>query len=216
MDELLRAVREEQWWGTFTDERTELTLEPLRWIKRRMRTKQPYRTVLLEQVPQALPIWELYADVLRKDGYHVWVGKLDSSFYQTPQDRKRAILIASLDTDVSEPGQTSWQKTSWGGALGYGKDYWMESNYSAGKGKGEDGKWILGTREYNRPSFTVTGKPHKLVTSGIVRRLNPVEMGMLQGFPKDHPWQGSLTEQYQQAGNAIPVLLAEAILRSVM
>lgn len=47
------------------------------------------------------------------------------------------------------------------------------------------------------------------------RQVTVAEAGVLQSFPGDYRWRGTKTQQYTQAGNAIPVLLAEAVLREV-
>ncbi len=46
-------------------------------------------------------------------------------------------------------------------------------------------------------------------------RVTPTEAGILQSFRRDYPWQGTRTKQYEQAGNAIPVGLAQAVLAQV-
>ena len=67
------------------------------------------------------------------------------------------------------------------------------------------------------------GSPHKhqrasdaLYLATGRRRLTVRECAILQDFPADHPWQGTKTAQYRQAGNAVPPTLARVVGEVVM
>lgn len=47
-------------------------------------------------------------------------------------------------------------------------------------------------------------------------RITPEEAGVLQTFPADFPWQGTKTGKFLTIGNAVPPLMAEAILRTIL
>lgn len=111
LDDVLLAVKTMETERThrlpsWVDEKTELVLEPLRWILRAHDEGIAYRWIVLEQVPTVLPVWEAYADVLRSIGYSVVTGVLNAEQYGVPQTRRRAVLIASLDKEVRLPEPT--------------------------------------------------------------------------------------------------------------
>lgn len=45
-------------------------------------------------------------------------------------------------------------------------------------------------------------------------RLSVQDAAILQGFPVEHPFQGSRTKQFEQIGNAFPPPVAEAVIRT--
>lgn len=78
-----------------------LVVEPLRWALALRPT-----SVALEQVPGVLPLWAVFAGLLREIGYWTWAGKLSSETFGVPQTRERAFLMASLAGPVAPPRAT--------------------------------------------------------------------------------------------------------------
>ncbi|MFJ7296857.1 DNA cytosine methyltransferase [Streptomyces collinus] len=79
---------------SWTDERTGLVLQPLRWIVEKKLKADPFKAVVLEQVPTVLPVWRKYRDILRDLGYDADCHILHTEDYGVPQTRRRAVLIA--------------------------------------------------------------------------------------------------------------------------
>lgn len=93
----------------------------------------------------------------------------------------------------------------------------LRSNYSAGSSHtGTAVERGRAERPLEEPAFTVGGKGGDRWVGEESRRVSVIEAGILQSFASWHPWSGTKTEQYQQIGNAIPPLLAEAVLRQVV
>jgi DNA (cytosine-5)-methyltransferase 1 len=63
---------------------------------------------------------------------------------------------------------------------------------------------------WNRASDTITATSPEIHINRM-RRLSVRECAILQTFPDDFIFYGSLNSQYRQVGNAVPVLLAEKI-----
>lgn len=121
---------------SFGDERTGLVLEPLRWALEAKDMGRPYRTILLEQVPTVLPVWEAFAPILRAEGYSVATGRLSAEEYGVPQTRIRAFLVAVLDGEAQLPQPTheKYRKTAAGAQSAFGLKPWVSMAEAIGWG----------------------------------------------------------------------------------
>ena len=222
--------------ASLSDERTGLVLEPLRWAFDAMDRGFPFETIVLEQVPTVLPGWAGFAELLRAEGYSVDTGCVSSEEFGVPQTRKRAVLVARLDTTAALPTPTHrkyrkgvpqpggdpallpWLSMSDAGVpeevLG---GCVQRSNYSDGSGDGrtatERGRTV---RRLTEPSVTITGKGFQWENSDGRYTASCRESAAIQTFPPDYPWTGRTGEIRQQIGNAVPPTLAYAVLRSVV
>jgi len=221
------------------DDRTALVLSPLAYAAQ---TSPTY--IALEQVPTVLPVWEAVGDVLRELGYSVAVGVLSAEQYGVPQTRKRAILVARRDSVEAalptpthsryyardplrlDAGLPRW--TSMAEALRFD-----DGVAPVGALQGDDPaamRWA-----WEKPASTIVGsfcpdvvsspggsgtRPtdvsrHRQDRPGSIK-VTAEQAGVLQSYPADFPFQGSKTKRFLQIGNAVPPLLAEAVLRTFL
>lgn len=141
------------------------------------------------------------------DGAHGGAGIwLRSAARTRPNDR-------TVPRRLDEPAPTM--------AFGHASMVW-EERWS--NGAADDPEWPA-----SRPSTTVAGDPRIAQPGHKAERTDPDapgrmagairveawEAGVLQSFPADYPWQGGKTKQFEQIGNAVPPVLAAAILAEI-
>lgn len=218
------------------DPRSSLILEPMRFI----RVIRP-RWIAFEEVTQALPVWETYAEILRRSGYSVWTGVLNAADYGVPQKRKRAFLMASLDGIVQPPVPTHAEEADWGlfddrqawvtmaEALGWGPDECRAANLLAPTPAHDPDRalWPL-----HRPATTVVRsfRPDVIATPGYRQAgdgprqnqpgsigVTPEQMCVLQGIRTDYPFTANgHTKRLSLIGAVLPPPWAAAILKPLV
>ena len=67
---------------------------------------------------------------------------------------------------------------------------------------------------WDRPSDTITATCPEIHVNKK-RRLSVRECAMLQTFPDDFVFEGSLNSMHRQVGNAVPVVLANKIAKEI-
>lgn len=198
------------------DPETALVLEPLRIALEGMP-----RVIAWEQSDRVLPVWQECAVVLIFAGYSVAVDVLDAVNYGVPANRKRAVLIARRDgITATMPKRTHGPfphllpYVTMADALGWPEATQLVSNYGTG---GDPKK--RGVRWGYQPSFAITGRADRnkvfMDPDKPGRNMTRAEAATLQTFPDGYPFQGTATDIGQQIGNAVPPVLAHAILKDL-
>jgi DNA (cytosine-5)-methyltransferase 1 len=207
-----------------SDSRVWLPLEVGRWID----AAWP-EWVLLEQVPSALPLWESYAAYLSGCGYSVWSGIVNAADYGVPQTRRRAVLIASASIAVNRPAATHSatgeddlpQWITMADALGDPERRlpWLVNTGRAWNQAAGGGAQVVDGSRYPAPTFTTKSGSQWNIGNGErggdSRRISVADALILQSFRSDYPVRGSLADQFEQIGNAVPPRLALALLQCV-
>jgi DNA (cytosine-5)-methyltransferase 1 len=109
-----------------------------------------------------------------------------------------------------------------GTALGLDPDTYLRSNY---QNSGTPG--TRGVRKADLPAFTVTSKVSRnrwvgADQSGLRdwsrhqgKTVTIAQAALLQTFPNGYPWRGDRAARYTQIGDAVPPLLAAAVVSSL-
>ncbi|MGW2721047.1 DNA cytosine methyltransferase [Streptomyces sp. NPDC001492] len=115
------------------DERSLLAAEPMRYLHALNTVGEP-EWVVMEEVPDVLPLWRQYAAILRTWGFSVWTGILNAADYGVPQTRKRAILLASRVRTAEPSPPTHAQLAEPESLFGPGRARWVSMAEALGWG----------------------------------------------------------------------------------
>jgi len=192
--------------------------------------------VVMEEVPafRRSPNYPKVIKTLQDAGYFVTSKVLNASDYQTPQSRKRNILIANKTKPIPHPEPHRGEKLSAGHALRRGagvmSGHEVTNPVLRAKIKARE-RGIVDKSYKTKYKVMDTSKPAPTITThfyipgsgeftlkrqGKYYYMSNEEASALQGFPCNFTFEGNVTETTKQIGNAIPPPLAFAVGKQVL
>jgi DNA (cytosine-5)-methyltransferase 1 len=200
---------------TVTDPRTALAAQTIR-----LALQLPaLEWLAFEQVPAAEYMFEdiaaelTFVDEETGDGPG-WesadVMMLDAANFGMPVRRRRAFLVARRHTPlggpgVDYPGCTRIPGPTMAEALGWEPGHQIRTR---GNRKATGGNLFSA----DGPSWCLTEKARSWAREADGYRLTAAEAGLLQGFRRSYPWQGSRTRQFHQSADVVVPPIAAAVL----
>lgn len=216
-----------------TDERTALVLETLEFAI----CLPKVRWLVAEQVPQVRGIWmEMAAELAAFHRFsYCAVVTLRADDFGAATRRSRVFFVATrgYTPDLSGlPLRGWWECSRFGGPPEERSPNRMSPfplvsmaaalGWSAGvtvNTRGE--RKTAGGNEFSadRPALSLTGNGartwYRTDLGSVDGRIESWQAGVLQGFPKDYPWRGTRTSQFQQAADSVPPLMGAAVIGAV-
>lgn len=189
-------------------------------------------------------IIEAMVEDFRNQGYEVTYHLVNAKSYGVPQDRERVFIIG-VRQDISKEFKYHLPYPTHGEGLETEKSYvtlydaighLTPNEVGEVYESGFSSRFLSRNRKraWNEVSFTIqaSGRHAPLHPSGepmikikkdewilpensTHRRLSVVECALIQTFPADYIWKGSLGSIHKQIGNAVPCLLAKAISKPI-
>lgn len=170
---------------------------------------------------------------LRELGYEVTWKLLNASDFGVPQLRPRAIFVAMASELLSlfewptpDPGATptvgralrrEMARDGWEGAAAWARRADGIAPTLVGGSKKHGGPDLGPTQAKKRwaelsvDGMGIVDAPPPPGWDGLAPRLTVRMAGIVQGFPRDYPFQGRKTHAYRQVGNAFPPPVAAAV-----
>lgn len=166
-----------------------------------------------------------------KEGYFVRCKLLNASGFGVPQERMRMVFVGirdDLDVMPTLPVPDETGATLKSAIWGMGKPDECDlckspfsSRYMSRnrwKGWDETSFTILAMANQaplhpSSPRMVQVGKDEWKFGDGETRRMSWRETALVQTFPRELEFSGSLTSKYRQVGNAVPCKLAERVAR---
>lgn len=180
----------------------------------------------------------------KSEGYEVTHHLVNAKDYGVPQDRERVIIVG-VRKDIYKSFKYELPQPTHGDGLLELQPYVTLKDAIGHLKPSEIGEVYDSTfssrflsrnrkRGWDEVSFTIqaSGRHAPLHPSGEAmikkgtdewilpetsehRRLSAVETALIQTFPADYIWKGSLGAIYKQIGNAVPCLLAKAVSKPI-
>ncbi|WP_406730679.1 DNA cytosine methyltransferase [Streptomyces sp. NBC_01794] len=202
-----------------SDPQIALMLEVVIWPLALQAAGAPIRWMAMEQssnLPEQI-LDDLSVEFTCAEWFYTNSEIMEAADYGLPSRRKRVYMIAARNyTPTVTRCIRPLPSTSMAQALG-----WLEGERintrgnrpidpKTGRAKGGNAFSADG------PSWCLTGKSRTWKRESDGYRLTSSEAGLLVGFRRSYPWQGSRTSAFQQAADVVSPIMAAIVLSGVM
>ncbi|MFD9190341.1 DNA cytosine methyltransferase [Streptomyces phaeochromogenes] len=202
-----------------SDPRIALMLEVAIWPIALQAAGAPIRWMAMEQssnLPEEI-ISDLTIEFQSAEWFYTSHDIMEAADYGLPSRRKRVYMIAARNYSSTVvrrirplPATTMAQALNWAPGERVNTRGNRPINPKTGRAKGGNAFSADG------PSWCLTGKARTWKRESDDLRLTAAEAGLLVGFRRSYPWQGSRTSAFQQAADVVSPVMAAIVLSGVL